>query len=640
MPLTPDDPRLTAFLRGRLVGEELASFRRLLARDPALQQELRRLITSDEETVASLGPDATTPLGRPLAPTLIDEDPDLALGPVIGQGGMAVVHSATQLRLGREVAVKSVRPGMGADARHALEQEARVTGFLEHPAIVPVHDLLGDARGDPRVVLKRIEGQPWTKLLAAPEEVQRRFEREPLEWHVSVAINVCQALQFAHERGVVHRDVKPANVMIGSFGEVYLLDWGVAATMKPDPKGLLPCLLDGPFAGTLTFMAPEQLVAEGPLQGPWTDTYLVGGCLFQALYGKAPFAGIGLEGRLRDEHALPKLPAQRGAPPELAGIVRKALSPHREDRYETADALRRALVKFLAHSDARRLLEQATKRAEDARAAWGAEARQQGERAAADADFAFRAALELWPENQSAVEQRAALASDRVRYAVAHGAAQAASYLLDTLPAPHPTLSLEINEAVERDAKERKRLEQLAWESDRRFGLRSRRWLLGAFGLAWLGFWLTTAWAPPPTPVPMLTFLALCLTLGTVAVLPLRRVFLDHRRNREMLLVNVAMVVASLAMAGAGLWLHLPVEVLLVMLMLVWSLGMGAVAVIVEPASLVPAVVWLLAALASAWSPSLTRGSLAAGTLVHVAAPLIVSLRVRRDDGAQSTARR
>ncbi len=615
------DSRLRAFVRGELSSTEVEVLAQRLDADPKLQQRVVELLGDPTEvgsTVASAAPPARD-LATPAR--------ELKLGPLLGTGGMALVHSGTQTHLGRSVAVKSLRPGADAWARAKLIQEARVTGLLEHPGIVPVHDLIEDEHGEVRVVLKRIEGQSWSHLMTHPDEVGRRFTADPLDWHVSVAISVSRALQFAHERGVIHRDVKPSNVMIGEFGEVYLLDWGIAGTLAPDPRGLLPSVQESPFAGTLACMAPEQVSSDTKQMGPSTDTFLLGACLYEALYGHQPFTQRALQQRRAAPAAAATFASNKAVPPELVALVRRALEPDPAARFGSADELRRALEQYLERRDARRLAEKAARCAAEARQKWASGARVEAEHAASDAEFAFRAALELSPDPRLERE-RALLAADRVRFAVEHGETRAASWLLGGLEAPPPTLVSEVNRAVETEDEERRRLTRLAVDADRRFGLEIRRWLLGAFGAAWLAFWGGVAVHVPSSVAPIWGFLLAYSVVGVAVGLWFRRAMLQHRLNREMMLVHFAMVSIGGVLSFCAGELGLGVTHLLVVLMFLWALGMSAIAAIVEPLSLVPAAVWLAGAVASVVWPGALQACLAAGALVHVVGPLLVSLRV------------
>ena len=161
------------------------------------------------------------------------EDTELTLGAVLGAGGMGVVHQAHQRSLRREVAVKQLRDGVQrTEGVGALLTEARITGALEHPSIVPVHALGVDAAGAPLLVMKKVEGATLEDLMQQddhpewPALIARHGDR--IAVFVEVLMRVAEALHFAHTKSIFHRDIKPANVMVGSFGEVYLLDWGVA----------------------------------------------------------------------------------------------------------------------------------------------------------------------------------------------------------------------------------------------------------------------------------------------------------------------------------------------------------------------------------------------------------------------------
>ena len=623
-----DEAQVQAFLQGALKGAELEAFKRELDKDPALLAQLTKgcaqntTLTSEEGQTVH----AAAPVARPQQ---VPEKARLVLGAPIAQGGMARILAATQPSLGRAVAVKMAPLGAEPGVSDQLLQEARLTGALEHPGIVPVHDLLTDEAGQVQVVLKRIEGEAWSALVGNPDEVRTRYGLDPLEWNVGVAIHVCRAMGFAHQRGVIHRDIKPNNVMVGQFGEVYLLDWGVAGTLVADPSGLLPCVAEVPFAGTLTFMAPEQVLAQVAQLGPWTDTYLLGACLYSALYGAAPHKGTSVDAR-RATAWQPVVCAESQVANELVGIVRKALQPQPHDRYVTADELRADLESFLKHRDGRRLTERATAQVLVARVARERGDRAMAERSAAEAEFGCRAALELWPEDRLARKLLEELGAERVNGALAAGDIQVAARLLGGLTAAPESLKEKVATALSAEAAERERLARIDRDADRFVGLAVKRWLLAVFGLAWLAFWCAMAIWPPATALPVLIFFGAYGTAGTLTVLRLRKLLLEQRLNRQMLLVQLAMICASMALATVAHAWSLPVPQMLGLMMLLWSLAMAALAAIIEPASLIPSIVWMLGFLLSALWPGTLRPCLIVGTVVQVVGPLAVSLRLRR----------
>jgi len=217
----------------------------------------------------------------------------LRLGPVIGVGGMGIVHEAEQVSLGRTVAVKTL-PSARRDqaAALALLREAWITGMLEHPNIVPVHYLELDADTLPVIAMKRVGGVGWNTVIRDPEAVRTRFgATDVFAWNISILVQVLNAVRFAHSRGVVHRDLKPSNVMIGEFGEVYLLDWGIAVSVRDQPGGRLPVADTAQLAGTPNYMAPEMLTPDGPGISVATDIYVAGAVLFEIIAGHPPHRG-------------------------------------------------------------------------------------------------------------------------------------------------------------------------------------------------------------------------------------------------------------------------------------------------------------------------------------------------------------
>jgi serine/threonine protein kinase len=226
------------------------------------------------------------------------------VGP-LGRGGMGAVWEAEDVDLGRLVAVKVSADAPSPDASSRLREEARVLARLEHPGIVPVHDVGELPDGRVFYVMKRIRGErldAWRRSAPPLRAALRVFQR------------VCEAVAFAHEAGVVHRDLKPENVMIGPFGEALVLDWGVAVI------------------GTLAYMSPEQ--ADGGTLDARTDVFGLGATLFFRLSGGAPLP----DGR---RAAMPAVPAP------IAAICAKAMAASPPDRYASATDLAADVGRFL-----------------------------------------------------------------------------------------------------------------------------------------------------------------------------------------------------------------------------------------------------------------------------------------------------
>ena len=212
-------------------------------------------------------------------------DPGYQLGELIGRGGMGEVLVAEDLRIGREVAVKRISQAMqGPDAVARFLREARIQARLDHPAICPVYELGTDATGRPYFTMKRLSGETLAQKLAQKAPVQRLLR---------AFIDVCLAIELAHARGVVHRDLKPSNIMLGDYGEVYVLDWGVARVLVDRRRTTQPVkavdIQDTPatgsaLLGTPGYMSPEQV--EGKEVDPASDVYALGAILFEILAGQ------------------------------------------------------------------------------------------------------------------------------------------------------------------------------------------------------------------------------------------------------------------------------------------------------------------------------------------------------------------
>lgn len=267
------------------------------------------------------------------------------LGPALAQGGMGVVRVAKQRSLNRDVVIKSVRPKLACDsATRMLMQEALILARLDHPNIVPIHDLRYE-NGELHAVLKKVDGVEWAALMHRPDLLRERLSVEdPLAWNLEILKTVCNAIHYAHSRGIVHRDLKPENVMIGQFGEVYVIDWGLAVCLDDDGSDHYPLARDATqLAGTPQYMAPEMLgEGDNPITER-TDVYLLGALLYEIIAGRPPHTGRELS-EIREQvlRSTPQLPPICST--ELASICRIAMDPAPAARFESAAALRRAIA--------------------------------------------------------------------------------------------------------------------------------------------------------------------------------------------------------------------------------------------------------------------------------------------------------
>ena len=250
---------------------------------------------------------------------------------LIGEGAMGVVWKAYDSVIRRYVALKLLsRAGRSTDAQDRFMREARAAGALQHPNIVTIYDL-GESDDQLFIAMELVDGRDLSSLIALSEPLA-------LERKLDIVIEVLQGLSYAHERGVIHRDVKPSNVRIASDGSVKIMDFGIARLQSADVTG------SGAIVGTPTYMAPEQ-ITNGAIT-PATDIFAVGCLLYELLAYHKPFTGETVHGVLyqvltTDPKALrtmaPSIPAS------LERVVGKALNKVPEERYETARQMQSAL---------------------------------------------------------------------------------------------------------------------------------------------------------------------------------------------------------------------------------------------------------------------------------------------------------
>jgi serine/threonine protein kinase len=254
-----------------------------------------------------------------------------------GSGGMAVIYKATDLALGRTVAVKILRPSLTNDQSFLVRfrQEARNVANLTHPNIVTVHDV-GQDGNTHYIVMEFLDGQDLKKLIRANSPL-------PMERALSIAIQICAGVGYAHRAGLVHADVKPQNILILDSDKVKVTDFGIAqalaATNPPERQKIV--------WGSPHYFSPEQ--AQGEYPTPASDVYSIGVVIFEMLTGRLPFIGADQQAlalsHIRDTPPrISELNAQ--VPTSLDHIIHKVLAKEPSARYRTADQLGRILIAY------------------------------------------------------------------------------------------------------------------------------------------------------------------------------------------------------------------------------------------------------------------------------------------------------
>lgn len=356
---------------------------------------------------------------------------DFALLSVLGEGGMGVVYSATQTAFDRSVALKMIKGHAATSEEHRRKflAEAAVTGELEHPNIIPVHDLGLTQDGKIFYAMKHVKGKPWDKAI----------QTLPLPENLDILMRVSDAVAFAHSRQIIHRDLKPENIMLGEFGEVIVMDWGLAASLTESGKA--ESILDAGVGGTPAYMAPEMAGGDNERIGPRSDVYLLGGILYEIVTGLRPHTGGNVMECLF--HAATNVIQPSPKRDELVEIALHAMEADPEDRFASVAAFQQALREYQSHKESLALSASASSHLEQAKESSLYEDY-------ARALFGFEEALRLWDRNRAAekglVETRLAYA----RTALEKGDLDLAHSLLPERQAAFKSLAHEIGEAIRR----------------------------------------------------------------------------------------------------------------------------------------------------------------------------------------------
>lgn len=433
------------------------------------------------------------------------EQSDFQLETLLGEGGMGRVYLSRQASLGREVALKiPKRPSQPEDQRLLAQvaHEAQITGLLDHPNILPIYQLVIDHTGQPIQVLKRISGVCWHDLIYDPKHPMWSTLKAPegqLSFHLEILAQVSLAVGYAHQRGVIHRDLKPENVMLGEFGEVYVLDWGVALVLNAIDaqledtqfKAQIICGLSHTLVGTPLYLAPEMARCEVGLYAPACDVFLLGGILYELLCGRRARKSTSLRSLfceiLEDKpHEIPTHLTEG-----FRALLSSALSFSPSDRPQNGIEFRNLLLSAKTEMKSAHIIQRAQQQLEELinhlrqdrplyeLATYYDEAR-----------ISYRTCLELDPQNAQAISELDELYTQWSSHLISESELKVAEQVIRLRSRPDQHLNALLQDAQDQLAmQERERVRLKEWRADEALGSsKAMRVRLAIFGLIFFGF--------------------------------------------------------------------------------------------------------------------------------------------------------
>lgn len=368
------------------------------------------------------------------------DKPEYELIGVLGVGGMGIVYDARQTSIDRNVALKMIKGDVVEnDKRNAkFLAEAVVTGDLDHPNIVPIYDVGTNSDGQLFYSMKKVQGTPWMDVIKS----------KSLAENLEILMRTADAVGFAHARGIVHRDLKPENIMLGEFGEVLLMDWGLAYPLKGYRKSKNVATSKS-MGGTPAYMAPEM--ATGPIEkiGTTSDVYLLGAILYEIVTGKPPHPGKTAMKCLVAAARNQIIPTEKTG--ELVDIAIKAMATEPQDRYQNVKDFQSAIRDYQSHAESILLTVRAD---DDLNEARQSEDYQKYSRSL----FGFQEAFQLWSGNKRA---EAGISDTKLAYA--ESAKRKGDYdlglsLLDESEPGHANLRRDLNKARKERVTRQKRI--------------------------------------------------------------------------------------------------------------------------------------------------------------------------------------
>jgi eukaryotic-like serine/threonine-protein kinase len=473
----------------------------------------------DKTTVAANDPDGAQENTREDESGSRDH---IAIGEVLGEGGMGIVFLGQQRLPKREVAVKCLRepsPQLG----NVLMHEAMTMGALEHPNIIPIHTVIPRGRIGPEVIMKRIQGESLSELLDGDP-----LNDEGLRRGLQILVHVCNALEFAHSNEIVHRDIKPENIMLGPFGEVYLVDWGIA--VKLDGKN--PCGV----VGTPSYMAPEMLSGDPEDIDARTDVYLLGATLHEFLVGDRRHPSRRIMETLREAEVSNPYEYGSEVPGDLAAAANEACARLKDDR---PDCVRKFRVKIEAHLsrwEAFQLRDTALEKLVMLREAVQQERETpevqiQTHRLFSETRFGFEQALRIAPNCEGAMEGLQESLVLMVQILLEAGNVDFAEPLIDAMPSVREDLRRRMEKLRREQARLSAKAEEfkkLAAQFDRTTSRKERLWLASAVCICCVGL-IGITMVYDHINKPQITAHRLLLTMGLVSLTTASLIFVGRK---------------------------------------------------------------------------------------------------------------
>ncbi|MEE2908098.1 MAG: serine/threonine-protein kinase [Planctomycetota bacterium] len=305
---------------------------------PEVSEMLERISRGSQETAM------LRPIGIGEDLDKIDAGSDFVVLHEIGRGGVGVVSAAEQVSLGRSVALKQLRSDRDSGtSRSRLIEEAKVQARLMHPVIPPVY-LIGQGHDSkPVLVMQLIRGECWTDLLIRDARKLNSGSESAILEHLEILIRIGEAIAYSHGQGVIHRDIKPGNVMVGRYGEVYLVDWGLAEQVDSMGK-----VKTHGFTGTPAYAAPEMIQRDTFLTTQ-TDIYLLGSVLCEILTGYPPHRGDSIKEVFLNITKGTQVQFPSWVPGPLAALCRRAIDPEPTLRFNSAEDMIAAIREYIEH---------------------------------------------------------------------------------------------------------------------------------------------------------------------------------------------------------------------------------------------------------------------------------------------------